>query len=778
MKTKKIKSQKLKKTKKKTSKKQSISIRIITIDTEKNECKNDMNVFIDLFKKLGYKVDIHILDTNPKIRINYAPNPYYDMNLFIDRIVPSEFKTIFPSGVNIVMVNMNTFQNYKELKDIDSVLCNTKQCYNFINFIKKENSKKYNYTFKTYYTKFTTPIPQQLLTIRKNSSTMTKTMTKTKPMSFIHIANNQKFKNTGSLIHCWLKYNSNTLDCELHILCNGLCMTTLLLDIKKMYHYDLLTTYTFVKEQYKNKVNQSSNIILKYKNLYLYLDLTPHDTIYKELINNADVAIYPSKKENYPHSLNTARFFNLFTITLNYPPMNELIARTKDNSNGYLLYKSKLKKTHYPETKLPFIDYTPDIIELKDSIVWCINNKETINKYNNSNSGRQLFLDDKIYFENSIKTIFSKLNYSKHKQIDTPEQTINFNTLNTYFTKPTYKFYPEHEDDKYCKYINIRGIVKSCDIHSLTPVSSIHDLIGYEFDFNKLKENKQPAEKHSVKSTIYTIYICNSSISKFADKLKNNKAFKNLKCRFIVVSGDSDDTCPDDLFENEKEVKQFIENDKIIHWYSQNCILHENTHKKLSQIPIGLAYHHLHNEDIKEEADKIISPMKQEALLNSIIQQSKKMNMPFWKRDLKCYINFNFESNYIRSRFGYDRYEAIIKIPKNLTFSEKNEVSRTISWNTQVKYAFVVSPFGNGFDCHRTWEALVLGCIPIVKTSGLDSLYDNLPVLIVQDWTDITEKLLMNVITDFKKKHENNKFNYDKLTLNYWMYKINSYKVI
>ena len=110
--------------------------------------------------------------------------------------------------------------------------------------------------------------------------------------------------------------------------------------------------------------------------------------------------------------------------------------------------------------------------------------------------------------------------------------------------------------------------------------------------------------------------------------MKNDKAFKNLECRFIVVSGDSDDTCPDDLFENEKEVNQFIENDKIIHWYSQNCV--RTTHKKLSQIPIGLAYHHLHNEDIKEEADKIVSPMKQEALLNSIIQQSKKMKMPFF----------------------------------------------------------------------------------------------------------------------------------------------------
>ena len=164
------KSKNTKQTKKNTSIKQSKTIRIITIDTEKNECKNDMNVFIDLFKKLGYKVDIHSMDINPKLRINYSPNPYYDINLFIDRIVPLEFKTIFPSKINIFMANMNTFQNYKELKDIDIVLCNTKQCYNFINFIKKENSKKYNYTFKTYYTKFTTPIPHATIIIVRKSS--------------------------------------------------------------------------------------------------------------------------------------------------------------------------------------------------------------------------------------------------------------------------------------------------------------------------------------------------------------------------------------------------------------------------------------------------------------------------------------------------------------------------------------------------------------------------------------------------------------------------------
>ena len=363
----------------------------------------------------------------------------------------------------------------------------------------------------------------------------------------------------------------------------------------------------------------------------------------------------------------------------------------------------------------------------------------------------------------------------------------NFNTLSTIFTKPNYKFYPENEEENHCNYISSRGFLKSCDIHSLTPVSSIHDLIGYDFDFTNGEDNK--------KTIIYTIYICNTAISKFADKLKNDKNFKNLNCKFIVVSGDSDDTCPNDLFsmnsnsnrdsdsDSDSKFREFIENDKIIHWFSQNYVQTQTTiHKKLSQIPIGLAYHHLHNEEIEDESKKIVSPMKQEALLDSIIynQQSKAMTMPmpFWKRDLTCYINFNFKNNYMRSRFGYDRYEAITKIPKKLTFSEKEEVSRIISWNTQVKYAFVVSPFGNGFDCHRTWEALLLGCIPIVKTSGLDNLYDDLPVLIVQDWNAITETLLKSTLEDFKKKHEKGKFNYDKLTLKYWMNKINSYKIL
>jgi hypothetical protein len=58
------------------------------------------------------------------------------------------------------------------------------------------------------------------------------------------------------------------------------------------------------------------------------------------------------------------------------------------------------------------------------------------------------------------------------------------------------------------------------------------------------------------------------------------------------------------------------------------------------------------------------------------------------------------------------------------------------------QYQFWLSPRGNGIDCHRTWEALYLDVIPIVWHSPLDVLYANLPVVIINDWTEINDDFL------------------------------------
>ena len=57
---------------------------------------------------------------------------------------------------------------------------------------------------------------------------------------------------------------------------------------------------------------------------------------------------------------------------------------------------------------------------------------------------------------------------------------------------------------------------------------------------------------------------------------------------------------------------------------------------------------------------------------------------------------------------------------------------------------FVISPEGNGIDCHRTYEALIAGCIPIVEDNPcVREKYKGLPVLFTKDYTDLAEAALL-----------------------------------
>lgn len=59
-------------------------------------------------------------------------------------------------------------------------------------------------------------------------------------------------------------------------------------------------------------------------------------------------------------------------------------------------------------------------------------------------------------------------------------------------------------------------------------------------------------------------------------------------------------------------------------------------------------------------------------------------------------------------------------------------------------FKYCISPRGTGIDTHRIYESLLFGVIPIVKTSTLDDLYREFPIIIVDDWTDVTYDFLVN----------------------------------
>jgi len=313
------------------------------------------------------------------------------------------------------------------------------------------------------------------------------------------------------------------------------------------------------------------------------------------------------------------------------------------------------------------------------------------------------------------------------------------------FNKNIEKFIDINETENNCKYVSSRGIMKSCDIYSNSnPVSSVKTLIDY--DFTKGFDN-------------CLIYVCSSAIPEFASKLYDINS--DINYRFIIISGDADESIPNDIFTDTEFIK-FIENDKLLYWYSQNCV---GIHPKLKQIPIGLDYHTLSNNTNHSWGENI-KPLEQEKLINFINKNSK----PFWERENKCYSNFHFSIN--GAKFGYDRTDAMNSINKELVYYEPEQIKRKETWEKMSKICFIISPHGNGLDCHRTWESLCLGCIPIVKKSILDKLYEDLPVLIVNKWSDVNTELMNNTIENYKNKHLSNKFNYSKLSLQYWIDKI------
>ena len=101
---------------------------------------------------------------------------------------------------------------------------------------------------------------------------------------------------------------------------------------------------------------------------------------------------------------------------------------------------------------------------------------------------------------------------------------------------------------------------------------------------------------------------------------------------------------------------------------------------------------------------------------------------------------------------------------------KKSFVEITKDYN---KYNFVLSPRGNGLDCHRTWELFLAGVIVILKTSSLDEIYtnNNLPVVILQDYEelkDITEDTLQKWYKTHNDKTDVNNI-FPRLKYDYWI---------
>ncbi len=78
---------------------------------------------------------------------------------------------------------------------------------------------------------------------------------------------------------------------------------------------------------------------------------------------------------------------------------------------------------------------------------------------------------------------------------------------------------------------------------------------------------------------------------------------------------------------------------------------------------------------------------------------------------------------------------------------------------------FIISPEGNGIDCHRHYEALIAGCIPICERNPLiEEKYKGLPILYTTDYSEITPEYLEEQYTKMIDKE----FDFSRLFLDYY----------
>jgi hypothetical protein len=103
-------------------------------------------------------------------------------------------------------------------------------------------------------------------------------------------------------------------------------------------------------------------------------------------------------------------------------------------------------------------------------------------------------------------------------------------------------------------------------------------------------------------------------------------------------------------------------------------------------------------------------------------------------------------------------------------------------------YKFIISPEGNGIDCHRHYEALMAGCIPIIEDNPLvRKKYIGCPILYTKDYSEIN----LSYLEQKYKEMIDEKYDFSKLFLssytledrdnikdngNYWINKLCSKK--
>ena len=217
--------------------------------------------------------------------------------------------------------------------------------------------------------------------------------------------------------------------------------------------------------------------------------------------------------------------------------------------------------------------------------------------------------------------------------------------------------------------------------------------------------------------------------NKFEEIRKINK-------RVILITHNSDGKIKHNPDKNGVDPDDVPKN--IAMWYGKNvCVCRKN----IIPIPIGL-----------ENSYCCPNEHKTEKILELAFAKIERRGL--------LYINHNIDTNVNERFLLYNMFDWATK-------KRGHNPWRFDAYIMDLKeHMFVLSPEGNGTDTHRTWEALYLGCIPILKRNVITDFFeDKLPILVVDSWSEINQDYLLN---EYNRIQKTSTYDMKYLDFNFW----------
>ena len=302
--------------------------------------------------------------------------------------------------------------------------------------------------------------------------------------------------------------------------------------------------------------------------------------------------------------------------------------------------------------------------------------------------------------------------------------------------------------------------IVACIVHSYhlqNTGSNYKDFLGYvEAVFATFSANQKPIDR---RLWIRLSSSKRSDVAWLAELLISDAVSSPYP--FILITTDGDNTpetsCPS------KQFYFLLKHAQIVAWFSQNC---NTNHPKLHPIPIGFD---LHSSAIKRSHFAIFSApstlfMRESIQVLSVLKATRAPS-----RQKSILYDMGSSSHPERQMVA----NILRKRPSHI-HSLKKRIAVPKIWQMYCSHEAGISVRGNGLDCHRTWEMLFLGMVPILRkqNNAFDNLFKGLPVVLVDDWEELLKTQIFDRISHARAMFETPNLWF---TENFWLKKCTCY---